>query len=30
MLVENFDRLHEDKDLRCNQNILVDMERDME
>jgi hypothetical protein len=30
MLVENFDRLHEDKELRSNQNILVDLERDME
>jgi hypothetical protein len=30
MLIENSDRLHEDKELRSNQNILVDLERDME
>jgi hypothetical protein len=29
MLIENSDRLHEDKELHSNQNILVDLERDI-
>lgn len=30
MLIENSSRLHEDKELRSNQNILVDLEQGME